>query len=141
MGHDIDLIEDGYKVRHTYITFNFSKYSDKYPGIHALHGHSNDTVIKILKKTLKLLLDDDIVPQVHMPSSRALTFGVPDDPQKDLECYAACLQEFLQLALIYKGRKVYWYSDQVWEITPFKENGYESAGVIKSEIDSDSDSD
>jgi len=114
MGHDIDLIEDSKSIYHTYITFNFHKYKDKYPGIHYIHGHNNNTVIKILKKTLKKLIDDGVLPEKH-----SSCYGDPD-PKKDLECYAYCLQEFLKVALIFKDREVYWYSDQVFEIIPDK---------------------
>lgn len=146
MGHDIDLID--VKTRqnhgHTYITGNFSKYGDQYPGIHAMHGHSNKTVIRILKASLKKLLDDDIVPQVHNPATRALTFGVPEDKKKDLECYAACLQEFLQVALKFKEdypdthRDIHWFSDQVWSITKYStdgSDGYESDGHARGSDD------
>lgn len=158
MGHDIDLVD--IKTRRiygsTYITGNFSKYGDKYPGIYAIHGHSNETVIKIIKASLTKLLNDDIIPRVHNPGGRALTFGVPGDEKKDLECYAACLQEFLQVALKFKDEypethgDIYWYSDQVWEITKyvtdseFVDNGYESDGkklLGQKDVDSGSDLD
>ncbi len=136
MGHDIDIVnlKTGGKIGHTYITGNFSKYGEKYPGIHAIHGHRNSTVIKIILQTLDLLLDDGIVPHVHNPGGRALTFG-DKDPQKDLECYAACLQEFLYAAYIFKKDNIdhedlYWYSDQVWDITKFSKDGYESDGQV-----------
>lgn len=133
MGHDIDIIDikNNDTVAATYITGNFSKYSDKYQGIYHIHGHKNTTVIKILKRTLNMMLNDGIVPAVHNPdpSGRALTFG-DKDPEKDLQCYAACLQEFLQFALDIKGDNLYWYSDQVSVITKFSEDGYESDGVL-----------
>jgi len=138
MGHDIDIIlaSNGYCIGNTYITGNFSKYKDKYPGIHAIHGHKNSTVIKIICRTLALMLNDKIVPEVHNPGGRALTFG-DADVQKDLECYAACLQEFLDAAIKikneYDSENIYWYSDQVWEITKFEEDGYESDGMHRQE--------
>ncbi len=133
MGHDIDIInvKSNDKIGSTYITGNFSKYKEQYPGIHAIHGHNNSTVIKIIRRTLNLLLDNCIVPRVHNAANRALTFG-DEDSQNDLECYAACLQEFLYAA--YKIKReydnddndnnyndIYWYSDQVFEITEFIE--------------------
>lgn len=125
MGHDIDIIniKTREKISKTYITGNFTKYQDKYPGIHTIHGHKNRTVIKILRSTLDKMLDNGIVPGVHNAGSRALTFGVPDDPQKDIECYAACLQDFLYLAIDIEKEKdrenIYWYSDQVFKVTRF----------------------
>jgi len=94
MGHDIDIIntKTGDLIGHTYITGNFSKYNNKYPGVHAIHGHKITTIIEILRRTLDLLLDDDIVPKVHNPGGRALTFGDPKDSQKDLECYATLIK-------------------------------------------------
>ena len=150
MGHDIDLIDTktGVNHGHTYITGNFTKYGNQYPGIYAIHGHSNETVIKVLKTSLIKLLNDDIVPYVHKPGGRALTFGVPDNKKKDLECYAACLQEFLQVALNFKEdypdthQNIHWYSDQVWEIKKYivAIDGYDSEGE-KYENDSGPESD
>ncbi len=143
MGHDIDIINltSGITIEHTYITFNFSKYAEKYPGVNAIHGHKNSTVIKILIKTINLLLNDGIVPRIYEPGGRALTFG-DSDPHKDLQCYAACLLEFLYIAFEIKKdtdgyyldgenhENVYWFSDQVWEITKFISlDGYESDGI------------
>ncbi len=75
------------------------------------------------------LLDDNIVPKVHIPGGRALTFGHPTDSKKDLECYAACLQDFLSTAIEieseYHNESIYWYSDQVFEITKYEEKGAE----------------
>jgi len=151
MGHDIDIIDvkTGRIVDSTYITGNFSKYDDKYPGIYAIHAHKNDTVIKIIRRTLDLLLDDGIVPCVHNPGGRALTFG-DKDPRKDLECYAACLQDFLYTAYRLKREKdfwswddqdLYWYSDQVFEITKYSKDGYESDGIEQNKVNGDGESD
>ncbi len=132
MGHDVSIINVKTKsvIGHTYISGNFSKYKDDYPGIHSIHGHKNSTVIKIIRGTLDKLLDNDVVPFAHNKESEkrcGLTFG-DKDPQKDLECYAACLQEFLGAAVSIKRRfknglengdidDIYWYSDQVFNIT------------------------
>jgi hypothetical protein len=153
MGHDITILNKNTGERwHTYITFNYSNLSDKYPGIYAIHGHSNNTVIRILKKTLTKLLNDDIVPcTIDIKSA----YG-DKDSVRNLECYAACLQEFLKLAIRIKrdseeGHQIYWYSDQVWAIQRYEEEtnatcesidaGYFSDGAEKpSQID-DYDSD
>lgn len=151
MGHDIDIIDikTGEVVMSTYITGNFSKYKDEYPGIHAIHGHKNNTVIKILTNTLNKLVNDGILPYAHNYNGpvRALTYG-DKDPKLDKECYAACLKIFLELAIDlnikYPDDELYWYSDQVWGITKFKTettNGYESDGIERPKYESDSDSD
>jgi hypothetical protein len=112
MGHDIDIIyKDGELIKTTYITSNFSKYKNKYPGIHAIHGNNNDKVTEILKSSINLLLKDGITPCIHNGG-----FG-DKDPIKDLECYAACLKNFLEIAVSiseqYKHcENIYWYSDQ-----------------------------
>jgi hypothetical protein len=142
MGHDITIIDifNDEEIKSAYITGNFSKYDDKYPGIYAIHGHSNNTVIKIIRKTLNLLLDDGFFPVTHDKSPINLTYGDPTDPIKDLECYAACLQEFLYEAIKIKqsylqNDKIYWYSDQVFPIKKFVDNGYESDGKYENSQD------
>ncbi len=150
MGHDIEIIDTktGEIVGCTYITGNFSKLGCDYPGIHEIHGHKNSTVIKIIKGSLDKLIDDNVVPFLHD------SFG-DKDPQKNLECYAACLQEFLRMAI--RLRKDYkshddfrWYSDQVFKISGhayYDDNNelYQSDGLElpkEFEYDSnDSDSD
>lgn len=149
MGHDIDIvnIRTNECISRTYITFNYTKYADKYPCAAAIHGHKNSTVIKILRKTLDLLQDDGIVP-ISNRSIMAITYG-DEDQLEDLRCYATCLQEFLSLAFKIKRENdseddyenIYWYSDQVWNITKFKStDGYESDGK-KREPESDPESD
>lgn len=150
MGYDFDIvnIKTSEYIGSIYITSNFTKYQYKYPGANAINGHRNYTVIKILKKTLKKMLDDNITPCVYKQGGKPIAFGDPD-PVKDLQCYAACLCEFLNRAISiqndYKNSEnIYWYSNQVWGIKKFSEvednefgdenkndDGYESDGVAK----------
>ncbi len=144
MGHDIDIvdIETGKTVDCTYITGNFSKYTDEYPGIYAIHGHKNSTVIKIIQQTLNKLINDGICPSLDKKYS---AWGSDNkDRIYDLECYYLCLENFLSIATKINNTytNVYWYSDQVWEITKFKAeitNGYESDGFERPDYDSSSD--
>lgn len=136
MGHDIDIIDikTGKIISNTYITGNFSKYSKKYPGIYHIHGHKNNTVIKIIKKTLNLLLDDEIIPYLHD------YYGDQNNIKKDLESYAASLQIFLKIAFLIKENtnnsdNIYWYSDQVSNIIKYKTDGYESDGYELNSIE------
>lgn len=149
MGHDIDIIdiENGEIISSAYITGNFTKYSDEYPGIHAIHGHKNSTVIRILTNTLNKMANDGISPSVNKKYSAWGSTGRRDNVDKkyDLECYYLCLQGFLNIATnlnkTYSTDEfIYWYSDQVWEITKFKEettNGYESDGIQRPKDESD----
>jgi hypothetical protein len=128
MGHDIDIVnvKTGDIVAKTYITGNFSKLGSDYPGIHEIHGHKNSTVIKLLKCSLNKLIDNNVVPFLHDHYGHK-------DPQKNLECYAACLQEFLRIAV--ELRKEYeshddfrWYSDQVFKISRY--TTYDTEGEL-----------
>lgn len=150
MPHDIYIVnvKTPGKFKHTYISGNFFKYRDKYPGVYAIHGHKNSTVIKIIRKTLDLLLDDEIVPCLNKFSKPDIVFGDQTDPIRDLQCYAACLQMFLYIAFGIQRKNMdhdnmYWYSKaSQWKITKFISDDYESDGLEQSEdckFDSDED--
>lgn len=151
MGHDIDIIlySDDKKtysvINNLYITFNFSKLGDKYPGIYAIHGHKLPTIIKILRKTIDLLMNDGIFPYIEREKNKDYKFDWiygDKDPIMNLKYYAGVLLYFLEYAFKLKENypnefeNIYWYSDQVWEISKYTEENYESDGL---ELDSESE--
>ena len=58
MGHDIDLVDaTGHNVTRTYITGNFTGYSHEVGGIHAMHGHTSETVVKIAQAAIDAMAE------------------------------------------------------------------------------------
>ena len=143
MGHDIVIIDNGYKQpRYPYVSFNFSDLYKKYGGVKEIHGHNSSTVIRIIDKILSSLQQEGI--KLVDPGDYAnWWYGLTSndfeakrmDDQGRKEVYYRIMYEWKMVAKEYNG---YWYSDQVWNITPYEENGYYSEGKEK-EYDSDSE--
>lgn len=144
MGHDIEIIVEGQVVDELYITGNFSCLDERYEGIYDFHGHTGKNVARIIKNMLIRAAKDGFKPGVPDKSNLNWGWGNKDGkklPEKEfIGVFLYIMKGFLEKAEKYPTGR--WYSDQVSEIRPFKdEDGeYDSDGEEK-EPKGDSDED
>lgn len=108
MGHDIDIIniKSGEIICSTYITGKYTVYT----GIHSIHGHKNNTVIKIIKGLIDNFNNE---------------YKRDKDPRNDLEYLKGLLNIANEIENEKDANDIYWYSDKVEDIS--KE--YDSDGI------------
>jgi hypothetical protein len=116
-----------------------SVYIDEYQGIKDIHGHKNETVIKILRKTLNKMLDDGYFPRNHQDENgddNGLTTTYPH--KKKIERYAFDLYNLLDSAMGIKDDyhwdngdiNIYWYVSNAEEIIKYySDDGEVSDGL------------
>ena len=133
MGHDIDLMISGNTVNSTYISFNWSEFSNIFH-ISNIHGHSGKKgVIRKLKEAISQLKQEGYDEHKEI---RIDGWGNPhkniklskEDHQIEKVCmFASHLSRFLKLAEKYPSAR--WYSDQVTSIQSL----YEFSGEEESD--------
>jgi hypothetical protein len=152
MGHDIEIRRGGPKghvIEKLYISGNWSRFD--HWRIHYAHGHPGKLIAQSLQEALDKYGDEDVFPNMYMgldgwgqyKRGSDLEEGAINSSWEDrdsrpevdhaLKCmHAGHILRFLKVAKDYPNG--YWYSDQVWSVTPL----YGQDG--KEDISDDEDS-